>query len=247
MASNLRAPAPYRTHHDYLLAFMANVSMTSATTVTGRQRGSQGARSGKPSAGIYGHELAEQTTSNMRAIGRFIVKVTDPASDSSTWPFRRIVNVMIDMIHRDLPNREQLKEIRRHETRKSYGCPASEVEVQWEQFLVEFERRVRNQDEDLERLCVWVEYQVRFHVHPIADGSGRLATALVAWVMLRAKRHIPMYAYVERDEMHCKLREGFEPFEAYYLDRCFRERTDGNGTSPDVPFDKRVVSDAIAS
>lgn len=239
MASNERTPAPYRTRHDYLLAFMANVAATSATTVTGRQRGSQGPRPGKPSAGMSGHDLAEQTTCNMRAVGRLIASVTDSESESYSWSLRRLVNVFVDMIHKELPNREQLKQLRSHETSHSYGCPASEVPERWEAFLTELEARINTPDADLERVCAWVEYQIRFEIHPLADGSGRLATALTSWIMLRSGRYIPMYAHLERDEMHRMLRQGLDAFELYYVETCFRERTDGHGTSPFDPFLKR--------
>ncbi len=241
-----RVPFPYRTRKDYLLAFMANVANTSATTVTGDQQGSRGSRPGKPSAGISGYDLAEQTNHNMRAIGKFIASAADPGSDSYTWSVRRVVNVFIDRIHRDLPKKDLLKALRSHETRHNYGCPPDEVEERWEAFLCELELRLRG-GSDLERLCAWVEYETRFRIHPLADGSGRLATALTAWIMLRNEKRMPMYMYWQRSEMHEKLRAGFEGFEAYYLRKCFPERTGGTGTSPDVPFSKRGASDAAVA
>lgn len=78
-------------------------------------------------------------------------------------------------------------------------------------------------NENPQELCVWVEYHVRGAIHPYADGCGRLATALCAWIMLRAKQRIPNYKFEDRGEMHEKLREGFPAFRDYYMRTCFKE------------------------
>lgn len=243
MASEERAPPPYRTRHDFLMAFVANVAKTSATSVTGRQRGSQGPRPGKPNAGISGHDLAAQTMSNMRAIARLIASVADPESEAFTWSVRQVVANMVRWIHEGTPNAEQLKKPRSHATRHNYGCSPEEVSVRWERFLNELQNRTDNPMEDLERLCAWVEYEIRFQIHPLADGSGRLSTALVAWIMLRSGRYIPNYSFMERDEMHGMLRQGYEAFESYYLRVCFRN-AEGN---PQDPFFQAAAKLAAAS
>ncbi len=239
--ASARAPVPYRTRHDFIMAFMANVMKTSATTVTGRQRGSRGTRPGKPNAGMSGHELATQTASNMRAVARLIASVTDPSSEASSWTVKQFVSNAIRWIHEGVPNAEQLKCLRSHETNHSYGCPPEEVQERWNEFMCELQTKIEDDDVDLERLCAWVEYEIRFTLHPLADGSGRLATALVAWIMLREGRFIPNYSFVQRDEMHCKLRKGYEVFEKYYLDVCFREEVNGDEDSAD-PFDESAAA-----
>jgi fido (protein-threonine AMPylation protein) len=93
----------------------------------------------------------------------------------------------------------------------------------WEEFIRDLQMKMKLDEDDPQELCAWVEYQVRFKIHPLADGSGRLATALAAWIMFRAGRAIPNYSFLQRSEMHAKLREGEVAFREYYLRVCFSE------------------------
>ncbi|MFA4845622.1 MAG: hypothetical protein WC654_03635 [Patescibacteria group bacterium] len=215
-------PRFYRTDHEFLMAFMANVAKTSATAVTGQQQGSQGHRSGKHYAGPEhtGDKLAAKVYTNMRAVARMIATVTDPRREASEWSVLQFTSQAISLIHNGLTNAEQLKNPRTHEISHEYGCSVEEVPELWKVFLTELQERLDKKDPA--ELCAWVEYEVRFRIHPLADGSGRLATALTAWIMCRSGRAIPNYAYEQRSEMHEKLREGFDAFRDYYIKVCFR-------------------------
>lgn len=226
---------PYRTKHELVMAFMANVAKTSQTSVTGRQRGSRGPRPGKPNAGMSGSDLAARVTRNMCTVAQMIARITDPCRDQTEWSVKQFVGTTIRWIHYDVPNARKLKKLRSHETHNAYGCPSEEVPAQWEKFLAELQSRIDT--DDPRRLAAWAEYEVRFSIHPLADGSGRLATAMAAWIMLRKGQHIPNYAFVQRSEMHTKLREGLEEFETYYLAACF-PRVEVEGAED--PFDHAV-------
>lgn len=209
----------YRTPHMFIMAFMANVTKTSATAVTGQQIGSRGHRPGKPFAGVSGDVLASQVYANMRSVARMIFTITNPKRKLTEWTVRQLVSQTIHLMHRGLPNASKLKELRSHETANRYGCSAEQVPEQWEAFLAELQKRLN--EEDQQRLCAWVEYEIRFRIHPLADGSGRLATALAAWIMIRAGRAIPNYAYLQRSDLHKKLREGYEAFTQHYVRVCY--------------------------
>jgi hypothetical protein len=216
------------------MAFMANVTMTSATAVTGQQLGERGRRPGKPFAGRYGDALAQQTFFNMRSVASMIASICvqrrKRGKPRSVWTVKMFVSQAIHHIHSGL--RSELKALRRHETEARYGCPAQEVETRWQDFLMELQGKL-DANESPEEVCVWVEYQVRGAIHPFADGSGRLATSLVAWIMLRSKQVIPSYAFWQRSQMHEKLREGFEVFREYYLKTCFVPQEVGIAPPPD--------------
>ncbi|PJA45337.1 hypothetical protein CO174_03730 [Candidatus Uhrbacteria bacterium CG_4_9_14_3_um_filter_50_9] len=233
MASN----RPYRTEHEFVMAFMANVAKTSATSVTGRQRGSQGARPGKPYAGMSGNDLAQRVTCNMRTVAQMIHTITDPSRTQSEWSVRQFVGSTVRWIHHGIPNASRLKALRSHETGNAYGCSPDEVPARWEAFLEELQTRL--DDEDGPRLCAWVEYELRFGIHPIADGTGRLATALAAWIMMRRGERMPNYAFFQRSDMHDTLREGLEIFTQYYIEKCFSQRGEAHEESP--PFDLTVT------
>lgn len=211
----------YRSDHELIMAVMANVTMTSATAVTGRQKRSCGFRPGKPYAGgkFTGNRLAGKVYHNMRAIARTIATITNPERELSEWSVKQFVSHAIGLIHRDLPNAHKLKQLRSHKTSNDYGCPPKDVPAMWNAFLEKVQAELDGPE--LEQLCAWVEYELRFRLHPLADGSGRLATVLTAWIMCRAGRAIPSYAYWQRSELHAKLRASYEEFREYYLWVCF--------------------------
>jgi hypothetical protein len=224
------------------MAFMANVAKTSATSVTGRQRGSRGGRPGKPFAGVSGDRLAQRVTGNMRSIARMITTVTETDRIPSDWSVRKFVGSAIHRIHHGLPNAKKLKKLRSHETNHAYGCLAEDVPARWEAFLNELQEKIDRKDNP-QQVCAWVEYELRFEIHPLADGSGRLATALVAWIMLYYGERIPNYSFFERSEMHAKLRGGRNAFEVYYLETCFQH---GEAVDETDPFPDSAIT-AVAS
>lgn len=207
--------------------------MTSATAVTGQQRGRHGQRPGKPMAGRSGDDLAVYAYFNMRSVASMIASICTnkvrrrKKRKLSTWTVSRFVSQAIHLIHAGL--NPELKAPRTHETAGGYGCSAADVERRWREFMDELQKKI--DVDDPTELCAWVEYQVRFDIHPFADGTGRLATALCAWIMLRSKRAIPSYAFWQRSSMHEKLREGFPAFREYYLKACFEEAQEATAST----------------
>lgn len=234
----MSTPAPYRTRHEFMMAFMGNVTMTSATAAMGQQQGRHGRRPGKPLAGKSGEVLAAIACFNMRSVSRMIMSICTnkvrrrKKRKPSSWTASRFASQAIHLIHAGL--RTELKAIRTHETAAGYGCSAQEVSGRWASFLKELQMRMESSESPKE-ICAWVEYQVRGAIHPYADGCGRLATALTAWIMLRAKQRIPSYNFWQRSQMHEKLREEFPAFRDYYLKMCFGNPEEMTVPSPDPP------------
>ena len=236
-------PVPYRTRHEFVMTFMANVTMTSATAAMGQQQGSHGRRPGKPHAGKSGDDLAAIACFNMRSVASMIASIcTNKVRRRKkrklfVWTVSRFVSQAIHLIHAGL--RFELKAIRTHETASGYGCPVQEVVTRWTTFLEELQKRM-GKNENPQEICAWVEYQVRGAIHPFADGNGRLATALCAWIMLRSKRRIPSYAFWQRSQMHDKLKEGYDAFREYYLKVCFGNPEEMTAPPPD-PLEAAVA------
>ncbi|MBI4437999.1 hypothetical protein HY631_03565 [Candidatus Uhrbacteria bacterium] len=214
---------------------MANVIMTSATAAMGQQQGNHGRRPGKPFAGKSGDDLAAIACSNMRSVASMIVSICTHKvrrkknRKPSVWTVSRFVSQAIHLVHAGL--RPELKAIRTHETEAEYGCPAEEVAARWFVFLLELQERL-DAKEDPQETCAWIEYQVRGVIHPYADGTGRLATALCAWTMLRNQRTIPSYAFWQRSQMHVWLRKDFSEFREFYLKTCFAEAASDKADPP---------------
>lgn len=216
---------PYRREKDFLRAFLANAARTSTTMVTGDQ--GKRRRQGKPYAEISGNQLARLATDNMRAVGRLI------HSTAGSWSVRQFVGQAIDLIHRGLRTKPLLKALRTHETGTDYGVSPEQVPELWRAFQSQLQEGMQS-GVDARRLAAMCEYQVRFVIHPYGDGSGRLATALAAWVMLSHGQKIPNYNFCDRKQLHAALRLGFENFAHYYVNTFFpsqeRGRANGSGT-----------------
>lgn len=214
--------APYRSVEVFLGVFMANIMKTSKTAITGAQQGNRGRRAGKPYAGINGRALAAAVRTNMLSVGQLIASSTNLGA-GTTWSVRKIVGHIVRWIHHDLPNSEQLKALRTHECGAVYGITPDLVPEHWEKFLEELEQQILSGDNP-KKICAWVEYEIRYVIHPLGDGSGRLATSLAAWVMMAYGEKIPDYTFWDRDQLHRALRQGYNAFEVYYVSTFFLRR-----------------------
>ncbi len=217
---------PYTTFRILLDEWEINLRRTSGTWSYGFERGRRGDRVGKPSSGISGAALQQKTVANMRRVLYQIVLAVQ-----NRWGARRFLKEMPGLIHHGLPYGQSLRALRAHETGTNYGCPASEVPRRWREFREEFATRL-DRDDPIE-LAAFAEREIRFAIHPLADGCGRLATATAAWILLRAGHRIPTNAIVERYQFHAALRLPPDEFVAFYRANCIR-REDADALNPFV-------------
>ena len=190
------------------MAFMANVTMTSATAAMGQQQGSHGRRPGKPHAGKTGDDLAAIACFNMRSVASIC---------TSKVRRRKKRKFCLDSEPIRLPSdpsfmrvRFELKAIRTHETASGYRCPVQEIVHAGQRFWKSCREWVRTR---IHKKFAWVEYQVRATM--VADGNGRLATALCAGSCFAPSGGFN-YAFWQRSQMHDKLKEGYDAFREYY-------------------------------
>lgn len=202
---------PYR-FADFTFEFVANVMTTSQTVAIGRQLQPElPRRPGKPLAGIHGEHLRAVAHENMLKVATLVWNT----ARSELLDIRRFISKVIHRVHGGMPNAKMLRRLRTHETLYDFGCPASQVEKLYGKFINYLERRLNRGDYNPIRLAAEVEWEMRFKIHPLADGSGRVATALVALIMLRSGLHLPHYRF--REGFHHAMRWGFESFYQYYL------------------------------
>lgn len=62
--------------------------------------------------------------------------------------------------------------------------------------------------------AAWVERELDYRIHPFADGCGRTAKLLGAWVLLRAG--LPPARFTDRDEYYAAMNAGQNEWAAYY-------------------------------
>lgn len=130
---------------------------------------------------------------------------------------RHVVRAVAEIVNRGIV--QEGRWLREHPAPgKGYAAPAH-VPRLLEGFVRELERRLRT-GRDPVRLAAWIEWQVDLKHHFFADGCGRTARALAAWVLMRAGLDLPQYG--NRGAYYRMARGAFREFVAWYRRRVPR-------------------------
>jgi hypothetical protein len=224
---------PYQSYKDYVFHFGLNVEATSGTVANGQQVGSRGPREGKPYAPINGAALATKAKSNMMRVAEMVARAA-----VERWNPRRFFDAIPSAIHHGVDHASKLRSLRTHETHTDYGCPATAVASRWRAFQRELLARMQRKDDVIDT-AAWAEWMIRFDIHPLGDGSGRLATATAAWIMLLSGQRIPTYGIADRSAFHDAMRLGLDGFTAFYRTYCIRPEMEA--VTEHTPFDEAAV------
>lgn len=115
--------------------------------------------------------------------------------------------------------------IRTHDVDKYPYTRVENLGEAMSQFYAEFFDRLQRGD-DPQELAAWAEYRIDLTDHFFADGCGKTATAVEAWVLMRSKQQLPKYR--TRDEYYAHAptvvrgtgadtdREQYERWTTYY-------------------------------
>lgn len=223
---------PFKTLKDFEYQFMTWVMSTSGTVRNGQYLNHHaGSDRQKPSLGMSGAALKAKAEANMR---HHIVHVVARAA-IDRWNVSRFMAVVPHWIHFGIPYAKTARSLRCHETGRAYGCPPSQVPEAWERFRERLRILLDEGLQDPERVDPWLivaaaEWYLRFGIHPLSDGCGRLSTATSFWIMLLFQEH-PPFPVFERTGLHESMRLGVVPFMELFLHNCFpmkrRERPEG--------------------
>jgi hypothetical protein len=228
---------PYAYGKDYEYAFGLNVHAHSGTVTRGQwHRTDDGSKFRKPGPDIYGAALMVKARSNMVAVARAVATAA-----IQRWSVRIFCRIIPGIIHHGIDHASRLRAMRRHETGMDYGCPAKDVRDRWRSFKCELGTRLERHTDPV-ALAAWAEYEIRYGIHPLGDGCGRLATATGAWIMLLYGRRIPVYAIAERTGFHEALRQGLDEFTTLYGTLCVSTEV----SEPGTPFVVATADRAVA-
>lgn len=232
-----RSLEPVRSLKDLEYQFMPWMSALSGTVRNGQYHNHTADDSRtKPPLGMSGAALKSKAEANIRH--RVVPLISEAVTDR--WSVNRFMSRIPRQIHHGLPEAKIARSIRRHETGNPYGCPVPEVQGRWDKFRVGLQKRLTAGLRQPEQANPWLlvaatEWYVRFRIHPIGDGCGRLSTATSFWIMLLFGDY-PPFPIFGRKEFHEEMRHGADNFIAFYLANCFprtmRNRPDSEAIDP---------------
>ena len=96
---------------------------------------------------------------------------------------------------------------------KNHQTPVREIPDQFKAFTRELHQRLSS-GADPVGTAAWVEYVFDGHLHPMADGVGRTAKALSAFVLARAGHGLPTYR--GRDDYYANINKSLAEWTRYY-------------------------------
>jgi predicted Fe-S protein YdhL (DUF1289 family) len=194
-----------------------------ATSASARGEESSRAMLGKPRLGITGAALAGRIQANTFLVAKVIVQAVE-----ENWPAGRVVDAIIAATHDGFP--EEVRAWRTHETFKRsmtgqrYGVTPGKIRAWVKRFKKTLARTLDREDSVFR--AAWAEWQWDKEGHPLADGCGRTAKAISAWVLVRHGEQLPIHQ--NKETYNNAMADGFRKFVAYYR-LCVVRRTKRRG------------------
>ncbi len=211
-ATEAETDSPARA--DFIERNLANLAVMSRTR---RGVSDTSSSADKPKLVTEGEELAERTERNHVAALEFAWR---HRADDFSDPRRveAFVLTVADQIGDGLLQPGQSR-WRTWETSYPSTHP-DDLDSDMRTFYAEFARRLSDSEDDPLRTAAWVEQEVDGRIHPFADGCGRTAKTLSAFVLARAGRELPRYR--SREEYYGRINENpddwYEHYTTYFAD-----------------------------
>lgn len=193
------------------------------TSATARGKEVSGAMLGKPRLGLTGAALKARIRANTYEVARVIAQAV-----AEDWIAVRVIGAVIATTHAGFPPtvsgwRTHQTTLRR-DTGQRYGISPNKIPRWVNRFKRTLARTVDGPDPV--RRAAWVEWMWDHMGHPLADGCGRTAKGISAWVLTRHGISLPKHP--SKAEYNEAMAAGFKVFLAYYR-RCSREAAGRRG------------------
>jgi len=192
----------------------------------------------KAELSMTGDKLKEKTEKNFREAIEFIWR-EKYHTFSSEAELREFIEQVATGISDGLLHENQGL-FRTWETKLKHQTKPDSIEQDFKSFVEELFRRLHSQHADGHKIAAFVEQRLDSRVHPFADGCGRTAKVISAWIM--ARYHLALPQWISRDEYYKNIEKDLPEWEKYYKDHV------ENAESPlTIHTHQFVDSDAVAS
>lgn len=176
-----------REREAFIEMAVANLGATSRTS--GGVSDVSEASPDKPKLVIEGEHLADKTEANFRVALAYAWTQKGRTFESGQ-EVDDFISRIAGMVSRDLLQPGQ-RNRRTWET--PYHTRVDDVPRLWNGFCSKFQRRLTDSGGDPLVTAAWVEQEVDGRIHPFADGCGRTAKVLSAFVLARADHPLPVF------------------------------------------------------
>ncbi len=198
------------TRERLLTQAIANMAATSRTKKGVSDTSSS---ADKPALATTGQVLADQATKNFEEAIE-MVWGSRSIDLSSPEDLRRWVEMLAAIVSNGLLPAGQGM-YRTWATKFAMQTMPDQLDAEMENFYLQF--GFRGPFVDPVETAAWVEHKLDARIHPFADGCGRTAKLVSAWVLLRANHPLP--AWDSRERYLESLIQGGPAFTAYYRER----------------------------
>jgi predicted ABC-type ATPase len=184
------SPTPH-TGEQYVDQAMENLGRTSRTAAGTVDTSASVEKAGQLAANLSGDRAAAMALGNYRGVLTELyaernIELSSPAA------LREMVEQKVREINSGILREGVL--YREHDSARypSYTAVA-DLPASTEQFFAEFHQRLSDPRADAVETAAWVEYRMDMTDHPWADGCGKSAKAIAAWVLMRHGYELPDY------------------------------------------------------
>jgi CRISPR-associated protein Csx3 len=187
---------------------------------------------------VSGDKLKEKVRENFEKAIEFIWK-EKYRTFSSEAELRKFVETAAAGISEGLLQKNQ-ELFRTWETKLKHQTKPEDIEKDFKSFISELFKRLHSPHADGHKIAAFVEQRLDSRIHPFADGCGRTAKVISAWIM--ARYHLSFPEWTSRDEYYKNIEKDLQEWEKYY--QAHIENVDSPITIHTHQF---VDSDAVAS
>ena len=175
----------------YLAAALENLHTTSRTARGVVDTSASVDKAGKMAEGLTGQDAAEKALDNFSAAVEFCYQNKDREFQDSN-ELRAFIEQLAQMINQGLLKAGILLREGADSAKYPYTRVA-ELAQAMEQFYQELLERLQDTQADPQTTAAFVEYRIDLTDHFFADGCGKVAKAVSAWTLMRAKSPLPHY------------------------------------------------------
>ena len=179
------------SQEEYTQAMMKNLSLTSRTAEGTVDTSASADKAAKMVEGLTPEQTADQAKTNFETA---VNQIYTERGQTFTSPdeLRQFVESLAQTVNQGITQEGVLIRSGEDSTKFPY-TKVENLAERMDQFYQELFFRLNNPKEDPTALAAWAEFRIDQTDHFFADGCGKTAKLVSAWVMMRADRPVPDY------------------------------------------------------
>lgn len=199
--------------NDFQQRFLANIELLSRSAKGISDISVSG---DKEKLDLEGEKLVEQIRKNIADLARYVLENKTKQFETAN-DVRELLNDMAGIANYKLSKKREPGAFRKHEVPYGRKIPPQEIGREIDIFcgnllkkMREIEKGTLNPDD----AARWAELEINKNIHPYADGCGKIAVGLSAFILARYGHILPHHK--SREAYYNAMNAGEEEFAKYY-------------------------------